>query len=52
MSPADVGTVVRLQLQRSPLKPGPRGLRTYDPSPLLEVDEVEVSPREIGRAHV
>ena len=32
-----IGTVVRLQVQRSPLKPGPRGSRVYDPAPLLEV---------------
>lgn len=45
MSSGDVvGTVVRLQVQRSPLKPGPRGARTYDPAPLLEVPEVEVGP--------
>lgn len=47
MSSADrvVGTVSRLQLQRSPMKPGPRGARVYDPSVLLEVHEVEVGPR-------
>ena len=42
-----VGTVARLQLQRSPLKPGPRGMRVYDPAPLLEVHEVEVGPRGV-----
>ena len=47
MSPDLVGTVVRLQLQRSPLKPGPRGQRVYDPAPLLEVHEVEVGPRGV-----
>ena len=40
-----LGTVVRLQVQRSRLKPGPKGQRAYDPSPLLEVDAVEVGPR-------
>ncbi len=40
-----VGAVVRLQVQRSPLKPGPRGARVYEPAPLLEVPEVEVGPR-------
>ena len=51
MPPADeaagslVGTVRRLQVQRSRLKPGPKGQRSYDPSPLLEVDEVQVDPR-------
>jgi hypothetical protein len=32
-----LGTVVRLQVQRSRLKPGPRSTRVYDPAPLLEV---------------
>jgi len=40
-----LGTVVRLQVQRSRLKPGPRGARRYDPSPLLEVDALELGPR-------
>ena len=40
-----VGTVVRLQVQRSRLKPGPKGQRAYDPAPLLAVDAVEVGPR-------
>ena len=35
-----LGTVVRVQVQRSRLKPA----RAYDPSPLLEVDALEVSP--------
>jgi hypothetical protein len=39
-----VATVLRVQVQRSPLKPGPRGQRVYDPSPLLEVPEAEVGP--------
>lgn len=42
-----IGTVVRLQVQRSRLKPGPRGSRTYDPAPLLEVDALEVGPRGV-----
>ena len=51
MPPADavveslVGTVRRLQVQRSRLKPGPKGQRAYDPSPLLQVDAVQVGPR-------
>ena len=36
-----VGTVVRLQVQRSRLKPAGE----YDPSPLLEVSSLEVGPR-------
>ncbi len=43
----DLGTVVRLQLQRSPLKPGPRGQRVYDPSPLLELPALDVGPRGV-----
>jgi hypothetical protein len=39
-----LGTVLRLQVQRSPLKPGPRGTRVYDPAPLLEVAALEVGP--------
>ncbi len=42
-----IGTVVRLQVQRSRLKPGPRGSRVYDPAPLLEVDALEVGPRGV-----
>ena len=42
-----IGTVVRLQVQRSRLKPGPRATRVYDPSPLLEVAELEVGPRGV-----
>ena len=40
-------TVVRLQVQRSRLKPGPRGARVYDPAPLLEVDALEIGPRGV-----
>jgi len=39
-----VGTVVRLQVQRSRLKPGPPTTRVYDPAPLLEVEALEVGP--------
>jgi hypothetical protein len=42
-----LGTVVRLQVQRSRLKPGPRGGRAYDPTPLLEVEALEVGPRGV-----
>jgi hypothetical protein len=46
-----IGTVVRLQVQRSRLKPGPRAARVYDPSPLLEVAALEVGPRgAVGQA--
>jgi hypothetical protein len=40
-----LGVVVRLQVQRSPLKPGPALTRVYDPSPLLEVEGLEISQR-------
>lgn len=39
-----VGTVARVQLQRSRLKPGERGARRYTTEPLLEVAEAEVGP--------
>ena len=42
-----IGTVVRLQVQRSRLKPGERGQRVYDPAPLLQVDELEIGPRGV-----
>ena len=42
-----IGTVVRLQVQRSRLKPGERRARVYDPTPLLEVPELEVGPRGV-----
>ncbi len=47
-----LGTVVRLQVQRSRLKPGTRGARTYDPSPLLEVDALDVTPRGVRSGEV
>lgn len=42
-----IGTVVRLQVQRSRLKPGPATTRVYDPAPLLEVASLEVGPRGV-----
>lgn len=47
MTGAVIGTVVRLQVQRSRLKPGQRGARVYDPSPLLEVQALELGPRGV-----
>ena len=45
-----IGKVVRLQVQRARLKPGPAGARVYDPTPLLEVEALEVGPRGcVGR---
>jgi hypothetical protein len=42
-----LGTVARLQVQRSRLKPGPAAVRVYDPAPLLEVEALEVGPRGV-----
>lgn len=42
-----IGTVVRLQVQRSRLKAGPATARVYDPSPLQEVTALEVTPRGV-----
>jgi MOSC domain-containing protein YiiM len=42
-----IGTVVRLQVQRSRLKPGPATTRVYDPAPLLEVALLDVGPRGV-----
>ena len=42
-----VGTVARLRVQRSRLKPGPAAARVYDPGPLLEVEALEVGPRGV-----
>lgn len=54
-APADglivIGTVVRLQVQRARLKPGPATTRRYDPAPLCEVQALELGPRGVvGRA--
>jgi hypothetical protein len=40
-----IGTVIRLQVQRSRLKPGPATTRVYDPTPLLEVNSLLLTPR-------
>jgi hypothetical protein len=37
-----IGPVVRLQVQRSPLKPGVAPRRWYDPSPILAVEALHV----------
>ena len=42
-----IGTVIRLQVQRSRLKPGERGKRRFDPAPLLEVPALDVGPRGV-----
>lgn len=40
-----LGPVTRLQVQRSRLKPGPRGSREYDPSPITAVEALRVDGR-------
>jgi len=40
----EIGTIVRLQIQRSPLKVGQKPHRVYDTSPLLSVSSLRVSP--------
>ena len=42
-----IGRVVRLQVQRSRLKPGPATTRVYDPAPLQQVSELEITPRGV-----
>jgi hypothetical protein len=39
-----IGKVTRLQVQRGSLKTGEKPTRTYDPTPLLAVPELHVSP--------
>jgi hypothetical protein len=40
----DFGRVMRLQIQRSSLKTGEKPQRVYDPSPILAVDRIAVTP--------
>jgi hypothetical protein len=42
-----IGAVVRLQVQRSRLKPGRATTRVYDPAPLLQVSQLEITPRGV-----
>ena len=42
-----IGTVVRLQVQRSRLKPGRVPHRVYDPAPLLVATALDVNPRGV-----
>jgi MOSC domain-containing protein YiiM len=42
-----IGRVVRLQVQRSRLKPGPATTRVYNPTPLLEIAELVITPRGV-----
>ena len=48
MSPPSLrplGQIVRLQIQRSPLKVGEKPNRVYDPAPILVVDELTLTPQ-------
>jgi hypothetical protein len=42
-----IGTVIRLQVQRSRLKPGPAATRLYDPAPITEVQQLDIGPRGV-----
>lgn len=42
-----IGRAIRLQIQRSRLKPGPATTRVYDPAPLLEVSQLAITPRGV-----
>ena len=42
--PRILGPIVRLQVQRSPLKVGEKPHRRYDPAPILEVERLRLSP--------
>lgn len=39
-----IGTITRLQIQRSSLKTGEKPTRVYDPAPLLAVPQLSVTP--------
>jgi hypothetical protein len=41
----EIGRIKRLQIQRSTLKPGERPRRYYDPTPILNVQQLLLSPR-------
>jgi hypothetical protein len=42
-----IGSVIRLQVQRTRLKPGPATTRVYNPAPLTEVLELTITPRGV-----
>src|SRR5579862_8915520 len=39
-----VGPVIRLQIQRAPLKTGVKGDRIYNPAPILAVEQLVIAP--------
>ncbi|HZY43586.1 MAG TPA: hypothetical protein VFF70_02455 [Anaerolineae bacterium] len=45
MNLVEIGTIVRLQIQRKGLKVGQKPYRIYDPSPILSVDRLRVTPK-------
>ena len=44
MPPVILGPIVRLQVQRSPLKTGEKPHRRYDPEPIASVERLRLSP--------
>jgi hypothetical protein len=44
MNLIEIGKIARLQIQRKGLKVGQKPYRTYDPSPILSVDRLRVTP--------
>lgn len=42
-----IGAIVRLQIQRAPLKSGVQPHRAYDPAPILAVERLAVSPEGV-----
>lgn len=43
----EIGTIVRLQIQRASLKSGVKPHRVYDPAPILAVERLAVSPEGV-----
>lgn len=43
----EIGTIVRLQIQRASLKSGVKPNRVYDPAPILAVERLAVSPEGV-----
>lgn len=43
----DIGPLIRLQIQRSPLKTGQKPDRTYSPAPILAVERLRVTPEGV-----
>lgn len=43
----DIGPLIRLQIQRSPLKTGHKPDRTYSPAPILSVERLWIAPEGV-----